>query len=374
MALYAIASENLNEIKPTTFDEAGLFERYDLQRLIRKQIDVISPDILIIGEEFGDWDDSRRRIDLLGIDRDANIVVIELKRTEDGGHMELQALRYAAMVSAMEFDEAVSIFEKYLRSDGDLETDARLEILKFVGWDGPEDGSFGKFVRIILASLNFSKELTSTVLWLNNQGIDISCYRLIPHDDSNGRVLLDISQIIPLPEAADYQIKIRKKEQNERIERKIKSGDEILPRFWEGLLALDMPKSRFTAKMTRGTRSYMGARSELSAAAYYYNVFKDASRIDMYIDGGGVENNKRIFDALHSHKQDIEAALGEELIWDRIDDKRACRIAWPLKTGGYTCAEEEWPSLQGVMVEAMIRFENAFSPYVRELAGINIRR
>ncbi len=76
MALYAIASENLDEIKPTSFDLVGLFERFDLQRLIRKQINVISPDFMIIGEEFGDWDDSRRRIDLLGIDREANIVVI----------------------------------------------------------------------------------------------------------------------------------------------------------------------------------------------------------------------------------------------------------------------------------------------------------
>jgi len=33
-------------------------------------------------------------------------VVIELKRTNDGGHMELQAIRYASMVSAMTFERA----------------------------------------------------------------------------------------------------------------------------------------------------------------------------------------------------------------------------------------------------------------------------
>jgi hypothetical protein len=55
----------------------------------------------VIAEEFSEWEDSRRRIDLLGGDRDGNLVVIELKRTEDGGHMELQAIRYAAMVSAL---------------------------------------------------------------------------------------------------------------------------------------------------------------------------------------------------------------------------------------------------------------------------------
>ena len=38
----------------------------------------------------------RRRIDLLGNDRDTNLVIIELKRNDDSGHMELQAIRYAA--------------------------------------------------------------------------------------------------------------------------------------------------------------------------------------------------------------------------------------------------------------------------------------
>jgi len=64
---------------------------------------------LVVSEEFGDWEDSRRRIDLLGIDKAANLVVIELKRTEDGGHMELQAIRYAAMVSKMTFDRLVEV-------------------------------------------------------------------------------------------------------------------------------------------------------------------------------------------------------------------------------------------------------------------------
>jgi hypothetical protein len=70
--------------------------------------------VRVISEEFGNWTDSRRRIDLLGIDKEANLVVIEIKRTEDGGHLELQAIRYAAMVSAMTFDNVVSTFETYV--------------------------------------------------------------------------------------------------------------------------------------------------------------------------------------------------------------------------------------------------------------------
>jgi len=86
MALYEVTSDNLTRIERTSFDQVGLRERTDLQRLLKKQIDVIQPDTLVIAEEFGEWEESKRRIDLLGLDKEANLVVIELKRTEDGGH------------------------------------------------------------------------------------------------------------------------------------------------------------------------------------------------------------------------------------------------------------------------------------------------
>ncbi len=63
-------------------------------------------------------EDSRRRIDLLGLDKEANLVIIELKRTEDGGHMELQAIRYAAMVSTLTFEKIVEIYGDYLEKMG----------------------------------------------------------------------------------------------------------------------------------------------------------------------------------------------------------------------------------------------------------------
>src|SRR4051794_14858795 len=110
MALYEITPDKFNKIAETAFDLAGFRERFDLQRLLKKQIEVIAPDTLVIAEEFGEWEESKRRIDLLAIDKGANLVVIELKRTDDGGHMELQAIRYAAMVSTMTFDRVVDVY------------------------------------------------------------------------------------------------------------------------------------------------------------------------------------------------------------------------------------------------------------------------
>ncbi len=66
-------------------------------------------------------------------------------------------------------------------------------------------------MRIILVSQDFSTEITSTVLWLNGTyNTDISCYRLVPYQ-FGAEVLLDLQQIIPLPEARDFQIQQRQK-------------------------------------------------------------------------------------------------------------------------------------------------------------------
>lgn len=209
MALYEFKTDSMTEIPTATYAELGIREREDVQRVLREQIDIISPDTLIIAEEYSQWEDSKRRIDLLGLDRDGRIVVIELKRTEDGGHMELQALRYAAMVSTMTFDQAVEAHQNYLVARGESPSAADLRIREHLD---AEDGPvvLSNQVRIVLASADFSKEITTTVLWLNSQRLDITCYRLRPYK-FEGRIILDVQQVIPLPEAADFQVAIREK-------------------------------------------------------------------------------------------------------------------------------------------------------------------
>lgn len=214
MAIYEFEQTGIRRLSEISFSLAGLHERRDLQRLLRDHIEVISPETLVISEEFQDWEDSQRRIDLLAIDKEANLIVIELKRTDDGGHMELQAIRYAAMVSTMTFEKAADVLSEYHRQQG-KELDSKKVILDFLGWDERNDNEFAQDVRIVLAAGDFNRELTSSVLWLIDHGIDIRCVRLKPYD-MNGRVLVDVQQIIPPPEATEYQIKIREKREQER--------------------------------------------------------------------------------------------------------------------------------------------------------------
>ena len=214
MPLFRLSNDAISRVELADFAGLGLSERGDLQRILRDHPEVISPETLIISEEFSSWDRGDRRIDLLGVDKQARLVVIELKRTRDDSLADLQALRYAAMVGQMTFDEAVETLRLYSIRRG-READARAELLQFFGWTDPSEGRFGEDVRIVVAALDFSPEVTSTVLWLNERDLDIRCVRLQPYRVADG-ILLDVSQIIPLPEAADYRIQVRQKQRETR--------------------------------------------------------------------------------------------------------------------------------------------------------------
>ena len=219
MPIYEFTNEEIRALEETSFEKAKVLERYDLQRLLRAKISVVAPNTLVIAEEFSDWKDSNRSIDLLGVDRQANLVVIELKRTKDGGHMELQAIRYAGMVSNMTFEQATNAFSRYLTDNNDFETDAQEELIKFFGWDEANEDAFAQTVRIILVSADFGRELTTSVLWLVEQGVDILCVRIKPYE-LDDRLLVDVQQIIPLPEMAGYLVRVAEKRRQEKETRR----------------------------------------------------------------------------------------------------------------------------------------------------------
>ena len=217
MAIYRVSGSDALPVEETTFQAEGILERRDLQGIFKRSIGILVPDALVLAEEYGDWEDSRRRVDLLCLDRGARLLVVELKRTEDGGHMELQAVRYASMVSHMTFAQAVRAHQVFLDENG-IEEDAQQRILDHLGWEEPREEEFASEVAIVLASAEFSKELTTAAMWLADHDIDIRCIRLKPHRFGE-EVLMDVVQIFPLPEAADYRVRVREKEREERRSR-----------------------------------------------------------------------------------------------------------------------------------------------------------
>ncbi|KJF96277.1 membrane protein [Photobacterium angustum] len=301
MSLYNISNKNLTALTQTTFAAEGLLERQDLQEALKGCIGAIAPDCLVISEEFSDWEDSRRRIDLLAIDKSANLVVIELKRDEIGAHMELQSLRYAAMISTMTFDKACSYFEEYIEKE-ELDLNARQTILDFVDLDESSLDDFGNDVRIVLASADFGKELTTSVLWLRDKGIDISCVRLTPYR-YNDDVLINAEQIIPVPEVEEYQVKFREKQVEQRTSKKTQR---------------DYSKYRFNGQV------YNKRKLALAILTHWVNVNKplDLDEIRRALEGYNLQRAVALFDQItekylsryHSSENDLLTLDSGELI------------------------------------------------------------
>lgn len=364
MPLYEITSNALRPIQETSFADLKIRERQDLQRLIRSQPNVLGEELLVLSEEFGDWEDSRRRIDLLALDLLANLVVIELKRTSDGGHMELQAIRYASMVSTMTFSRAVEIYADFLSRQGEDPGESENRILQFLNWEEADEEIFAPDVRIVLVSEDFGKELTTTVLWLRDREIDIRCVRLQPYKNGDAH-LVDVQHLIPLPEANEYQVQVREKEQISR--KKLSERHELHQRFWSGLIAAARQKQTRHANIKPSTYHWIGAGSGVRGLGFNYTVVKDHALAELYIDRGDAAQNKKIFDALYRKKDDIESACGIKLLWERLDGKRASRIKHIVEIGGYRSPESEWPSIFAEMISSMTALESALEPQIEKL-------
>jgi hypothetical protein len=119
------------------------------------------------------------------------------------------------MVSTLTFKRAVEIYRSYNARRGET-GDAEQKLLDFLGWDEPKADAFAREVRITLVASDFSKELTTAVLWLNDKhDLDIRCVRLVPYKH-NEDVLVDAEQVIPLPEAESYVVRIREQSAERR--------------------------------------------------------------------------------------------------------------------------------------------------------------
>lgn len=99
--------------------------------------------------------------------------------------------------------------------------------------------------------------------------------------------------------------------------------------YFQGLIDELREVHRFTNARAGQPQNWYTFASENSRIYKYSTSFAQGGRIrvEIYIDCGDKVKNEQIFDCLFEHKQDIETLLGSELAWEKLDGRRACRIA-----------------------------------------------
>ncbi len=213
------ALEKAEKIQSGTFVGLNIWERQHIEEWVRENPEILGEDLLVLTIEFDRFVNSSDRLDLLALDRDGNLVVVELKRDSAAGYADLQAIRYAAMVSSMTIDKLIPYYTAYRQKYYGVqlsETDARSQIIEFI--ESEQFTEISSKPRIILCSEGFSPEITTTVLWLRDSQIDISCVKITPYKVGD-KIIIVPKIVIPLEEAKQYLINIKVKE--EKIEQSV---------------------------------------------------------------------------------------------------------------------------------------------------------
>lgn len=137
-------------------------------------------------------------------------------------------------------------------------------------------------------------------------------------------------------------------------------------KFWEELLNRAKKKTSLHTNISPSIWSWIGAGAGKAGMTFVYDVSKTEVWVELYIDKGkGSEKlNKQRFDELYERKTAIEKEFGDKLDWERLDNRRASRIAKRFKGAGLY-DENKWPMLQEKMIDAMIRLEKSLKPYIK---------
>jgi hypothetical protein len=138
--------------------------------------------------------------------------------------------------------------------------------------------------------------------------------------------------------------------------------------FWTGILEKQKPLSDLHNNISPSQYHWIGAC--VDRLWYCYGIREHDGQVELYIDfdKSTGEGNKVFFDALYARKAEIEEAFGGPLEWQRLDDKRSCRVRKIVGVGGWG-DEDKWEEQQDKMVDAMVRLEKALGPHVKEIRG-----
>jgi len=140
----------------------------------------------------------------------------------------------------------------------------------------------------------------------------------------------------------------------------------IRKEFWSQLLARSKGKTQLFSKKGPGIENYLNIGGGKTGIYYSYNVTYEGARVELYIDNGDGNWNKAVFDTLLRNKTKIEESFGDVLLWERLEDNRASVIRFRLSNVGLL-DKDKWPELQDQLIDAMIKLEKAFRPYIQKI-------
>ena len=132
--------------------------------------------------------------------------------------------------------------------------------------------------------------------------------------------------------------------------------------FYQGLIDTLREEHRFTNARKAQPSNWYSFSTGHGKVLYGANfAMRGKARIELYIDSVDREWNKTLFDQFLKRRNDIESELGEDLEWQRLDDRKASRIA-VVRPGSIDDDDDTLEEIQDWMVERLLKFKEVFGP------------
>lgn len=361
-------NNRINKLSVKRFADLGFQERAHLQEWIANAPESLGEELLIIQKEFDGFDETRERLDLLALDKEGNLVVIENKLDDSGRDVVWQALKYASYCSSLNKAQIIEIYQSYLNrfNNGG---DAQAQICEFL--EIPDIAEVllnsSNQQRIMLVAAQFRKEVTSTVMWLLTHGIKLQCFKVTPYQ-LDEQLFLNVEQIIPTPEAEEFMIGMSAKETDQKsTEAELKNAHKLRLAFWEQTLeAMKHSSTTLFNNISPTKDHWLYAGSGVGGAPFTLIFSNKEVRVELTIARSETSENKFIFNQLYKNRTSIEAQFGHALRWERLDNKKSCRVIYSQAFDGYD--RDNWPVMIAWLIEHIAKLENAFK---KPLAEIN---
>jgi uncharacterized protein YnzC (UPF0291/DUF896 family) len=360
MYLIDKTANRIAKLEEKSFTELGFRERDHLQEWLANNPEALGEDILIIQKEFDGFNDTNERLDLLGVDKQGNLIVIENKLDDTGKDVTWQVLKYASYCSTLSKDQIRHIYQAFLDKQGNNEQ-AENNLIDFFSANNFAEISLnsGQTQRIIMVAAKFRKEVTSTVMWLMNYKLRIQCFKATPFQFGN-QLVLNIEQIIPMKDVQDYVISMAEKNQDDiNTQEELKSRQILRLEFWKLFLKEAANKLSSIQNISPSKENWITLGSGLSGVGFNFVISNYYARVEVYISRSIKEDNTIIFKSLHEKKNEIEAVFGDQLIWEELPDKKTCRVKYELNNVNSN-VREDWREMIDFMIDGMKRLEKSF--------------
>ena len=206
--LFTVEEDKATEVQRVGLSGLGLHERAHLQEWILAHPRVLGPGVTVVASEYDRWqtaagDPVLNRLDILGLDQDGRLVVAELKRAAAPDTIHMQALNYAAMVSRLTTNDVAELYAKAETQRGHpMDVDSALAELTTMRLMTAESI---RRPKIVLVASDFPAPVTATVVWLNEQGVDISLIRFRAYQLGD-QAVVSFSRLFPVPDVEEFTI------------------------------------------------------------------------------------------------------------------------------------------------------------------------